>query len=121
MLFRSIHTPPGAFGKVMAAVKPRHAVAYHFWNHPDILPETLEEVRKTYDGPLTLADDLTVFNVTKDHIEVREATIDHSSWPVLASAAYNKAPRSERATGLMSDFVNDGIWEGFEPPPLPQQ
>ncbi len=116
-----IHTPPGAFGKVMAAVKPRHAVAYHFWNHPDILPETLEEVRKTYDGPLTLADDLTVFNVTKDHIEVREATIDHSSWPVLASAAYNKAPRSERATGLMSDFVNDGIWEGFKPPPIPQQ
>jgi ribonuclease Z len=36
-----IHTPPDAFGKVMSAVKPRHAVGYHFWNHPDILPETL--------------------------------------------------------------------------------
>ncbi len=105
----------------MDAVKPRHAVGYHFWNHPDILPETLELVRSTYDGPLTLADDLTVFNVTKDHIEVRETTIDHSSWPVLASEEYNTAPRSERATGLMSDFVNEGKWEGFEPPPIPQQ
>jgi ribonuclease Z len=70
---------------------------------------------------LTLADDLTVFNVTKDHIEVRETIIDHSSWPVLASEEYNKAPRSERATGLMSDFVNAGKWEGFEPPPMPRQ
>ncbi len=105
----------------MAAVKPRHAVGYHFWNHPDILPDTLEQVRAVYDGPLTLADDLTVFNVTKDHIEVREATIDHSSWPVLASEEYNKAPRSERATGLMSDFVNEGKWGGFEPPPMPKQ
>jgi ribonuclease Z len=116
-----IHTPPDAFGKVMSAIKPRHAVGYHFWNHPDILPETLELVRSTYDGPLTLADDLTVFNVTKDHIEVRETIIDHSSWPVLASEEYNKAPRSERATGLMSDFVNAGKWEGFEPPPMPRQ
>jgi len=116
-----IHTPPDAFGKVMAAVKPRHAVGYHFWNHPDIYDETLELVRAVYDGPLTLADDLTVFNVTKDHIEVRETTIDHSSWPVLASEEYNKAPRSERATGLMSDFVNKGQWEGFEPPPMPKQ
>ena len=38
----------------MAAVKPRHAVGYHFWNHPDILPETLELVRKTYSGPLSV-------------------------------------------------------------------
>ncbi len=64
---------------------------------------------------------MMVFNVTKDHIEVREATIDHSSWPVLASEAYNKAPRGARATGLMSDFINKGQWEGFKPPPMPKR
>jgi len=33
----------------------------------------------------------------------------------------SKAPRSERATGLMSDFINKGQWEGFKPPPMPKQ
>ncbi len=116
-----IHTAPDAFGKVMSAVKPRHAVGYHFWNHPDILPETLELVRTTYSGPLTLANDLTVFNVTKKHIEVREATVDHSSWPVLASKAYNTAPRAPRATGLMSKEMNAGKWAGYTPPPMPKR
>jgi hypothetical protein len=33
-----------------------------------------EGVRKTYDGPLTMSADLTLFNVTKGHIEVREVS-----------------------------------------------
>jgi hypothetical protein len=69
-----IHTPPEGFGKLMSMVKPRMAVAYHYWNHRDIELEIYERVRETYDGPLTMADDLTVLNVTKDHIEVREVT-----------------------------------------------
>lgn len=40
----------------------------------------LESVCKTYDEPLTLADDLIVWNVTRDHIEVREASIHHEAW-----------------------------------------
>jgi hypothetical protein len=39
----------------------------------------LEGVCKTYDGPLTLADDITDWSVTKDHIEVREASIHHEA------------------------------------------
>ena len=31
-----IHTPPEGFGKLMSKVKPRMAVAYHYWNHRDI-------------------------------------------------------------------------------------
>lgn len=36
----------------------------HYWNHRDIELELFERVRKTYDGPLTMADDLAVLNVT---------------------------------------------------------
>jgi hypothetical protein len=36
----------------MSLVKPRMAVAYHYWNHRDIELEIFERVRKTYDGPL---------------------------------------------------------------------
>ena len=50
----------------MAMTKPRLAVGYHFYNDYDTLPIMLEEVRRTYDGPLAMATDYMVFNVTKD-------------------------------------------------------
>jgi len=71
----TIHTPPQGFGKLMSAVKPRMAVAYHYWNHRDVEFGIYDGVRKTYDGPLTMADDLTVINLKKDHIEVREVIL----------------------------------------------
>jgi ribonuclease Z len=55
-----IHTPPEGFGKVMSAVKPRMAIAFHTVLLPDIRQSMLEGIRKTYDGPLTIADDLMV-------------------------------------------------------------
>ena len=112
-----IHTPPEGFGKLMSMVKPRMAVAYHYWNHRDIELEIFEGVRKTYDGPLTMSDDLTVINVTKDHIEVREVTFNHESWPQGTSRAWDTAPRGAPATGLMSDWLKKGELKGLNPPP----
>jgi ribonuclease Z len=113
----TIHTPPQGFGKLMSAVKPRMAVAYHYWNHRDVEFGIYDGVRETYDGPLTMADDLTVINVTKDHIEVREATINHHSWPQGTSKAWDTAPRGEPATGLMSKWLLEGKIKEFVPPP----
>ena len=76
-----IHTAPPAFGKVMSIVKPRLAVAYHFFNDPDTAPKILEGVRSTYDGPLTLADDYMVWNVTKEDIRVRQISYNEDMWP----------------------------------------
>lgn len=112
-----IHTPPQGFGKLMSMVKPRLAVAYHYWNHRDIELEIYEGVRKTYDGPLAMADDLTVINLTRDHIEVREVTFNHDSWPQGTSKEWDTAPRGEPATGLMSDWLKKGTLEGLNPPP----
>lgn len=112
-----IHTPPEGFGKLMSMVKPRMAVAYHYWNHRDIELEIFERVRKTYDGPLTMADDLTVLNVTKDHIEVREVTFNHEAWPMGTSKKWDTAPRGEPATGLSSDWLIKGKLKGVNPPP----
>jgi ribonuclease Z len=112
-----IHTPPQGFGKLMSAVKPRMAVAYHYWNHRDLEFDIYDGVRETYDGPLTLADDLTVINVTKEHIEVREATINHHAWPQGTSRAWDTAPRGEPATGLMSKWLEAGKLGDMIPPP----
>jgi ribonuclease Z len=112
-----IHTPPQGFGKLMSMVKPRLAVAYHYWNHRDIELEIYGGVRETYDGPLAMADDLTVINLKKDHIEVREVTFNHESWPQGTSKEWDTADRGEPATGLMSDWLKKGTLEGLNPPP----
>ena len=75
-----IHTAPEAFGKVMSMVKPRHAVAYHFFKDHDTTGPILERIRTTYDGPLSLAEDLMVWNVTKDKITERIAIVNEHTW-----------------------------------------
>ena len=75
-----IHTAPEAFGKIMSLAKPKHAVAYHFWKDFDTTPGVLERIRSTYDGPLSLAEDYMVWNVTKEGTRVRLAIVDEHSW-----------------------------------------
>jgi ribonuclease Z len=75
------HTSPEQFGKVMSMVEPRLAVGYHFYNDFDIKPEMMRRIRKLYDGPLELAVDYMVFNVTKDSINVRMSAVDEEIWP----------------------------------------
>ncbi len=77
-----VHTTPQAFGKVMSTVKPRHAIAYHFFNEADTLPAMLALVRSTYDGPLTMATDNLVWNITKDNIRVRSSVSADEAWSV---------------------------------------
>ena len=114
-----IHTPPQGFGKVMSAVKPRMAVAFHTVLLPDIHQGMLEGIRKTYDGPLTIANDLMVWNVTKDAVTMREAVFPDRVTPPSTTETYKKAPRSGIAK--MSKYIMDGVWKGFTPPPLPEK
>ena len=115
-----IHTAPEAFGKVMSAVKPRHAIAYHFFKDFDTTGNIYERIRSTYDGPLSLAEDYMVWNVTKDDIRVRLAEVDHHTWaPPLASPA--EPPRMEDRAKVAeklgvesldySPFIAEGVWD----------
>ncbi len=80
-----VHTSPAQFGKVMSEIKPRMAVGYHFFNDFDTQPVVQADIRKTYDGPLALAVDYMVFNVTKEEVRVRMAAIDEDIWPQPAT------------------------------------
>jgi ribonuclease Z len=80
-----IHTAPEAFGKVMSRIKPRMAVAYHFFNDFDTAPAIRDGIRSTYDGPLSLAEDYMVWNITRDAIRVRLAIVDEDVWPPEAT------------------------------------
>jgi ribonuclease Z len=80
-----VHTPPEAFGKVMSLIKPRMAVAYHFFKDFDTTAEVNDRIRSTYQGPLSLAEDFMVWNVTKDEIRVRMAVVSEEVWPPPAT------------------------------------
>jgi ribonuclease Z len=114
-----IHTEPAAFGKIMSQVKPRLAVGYHSVLIPELYQELLEGVRSTYDGPLTIASDLYVWNITKESIEVREAAVLERPYPPPVSREYIQAPRS--GASEVSEYIMSGRWEGYTPPPMPQR
>jgi ribonuclease Z len=76
-----IHTAPEAFGKVMSDLRPRMAIAFHFFNDFDTYNGVYEGIRHTYDGPLSLATDLMVWNVTKETIRVRMCDPVEDAWP----------------------------------------
>ncbi len=117
-----IHTAPEAFGKVMSAIKPRMAVAYHFFKDFDTTAQVNDRIRTTYDGPLSLAEDFMVWNITKDDIRVRMAVVEEHTWaPPLAGAAEPPGGDSDRQkfsenSGVpvdalqYSDFIIGGRW-----------
>ncbi|MGI9243996.1 MAG: guanitoxin biosynthesis MBL fold metallo-hydrolase GntH [Verrucomicrobiales bacterium] len=101
-----VHTSPAQFGKVMSEVKPRMAVAYHFFNDHNTLPSVMELVRKTYDGPVSFAVDYMVWNVTKDAIRTRMASIDEDIWPLPSISEKLPADPNDRVG--FSEFINSG-------------
>lgn len=115
-----IHTAPEAFGKVMSSVKPRMAIAYHFFNDFDTSSNVYEGIRSVYDGPLSLAQDFMVWNVTKDEIRTRMAVVDDRTWaPPLAAPAQKPNPKDKedfaKKVGVetldYSKFIAEGVWD----------
>ncbi len=117
-----IHTAPEAFGKVMQEIKPRMAVAYHFFKDFDTTAEVNDRIRTTYDGPLSLAEDFMVWNITKDDIRVRMAIVEEHTWaPPLVSKP--ELPRDDdkenygKTMGVpvesmgYTNFIKEGQWD----------
>ena len=66
----------------------------------------LEQVRRTYDGPLAMATDYMVFNVDKENVKVRMAAIDEDIWPLPSITEKKSADPNDRVG--FSDFLNGG-------------
>ena len=107
------HTSPQAFGKIMSTVKPRHAVAYHFFNEEDTRYAIYRGIGETYDGPLSLATDMMVWNVTPDKIIERMAVSPDDAWSVPGTA--KQPPPEKGLPNPMSKEIDAGRWvPGFK-------
>ena len=122
-----IHTAPEAFGKVMEEIKPRMAVAYHFFKDFDTTAEINDRIRTTYDGPLSLAEDFMVWNITKDDIRVRMAVVEEHTWapPLVSKPALPQKGDTEKYAKEMnvdiksmgySDTIKGGRWKDVDAP-----
>jgi len=104
-----VHTSPEAYGKMMSIIKPRMAVAFHFFNDWDTAPDIERRIRTTYDGPLSLSTDYMVWNITKDDIRVRMAVVDEDVWPPQPS---QKPQVPDPALQIpFSDFIVNGKYD----------
>jgi len=96
IIVNEIHTPPKAAGVVFELTQPKMAVMYHVWVTEETIPTIFDDLRIPYLGPVTLAQDLTVFNLTPDSIVVRQALVDNAPWPIVpeesADAEKSEAP-----------------------------
>ncbi len=107
------HTGPQSFGKIMSTLKPRHAIAYHFFNEEGTRYGVYEGIRETYDGPLSMGTDRMVWNVTKAGITERMATATDEAWGVPGTAV--QPPPQKGLPDPMSDFIRGGKWrEGYD-------
>jgi ribonuclease Z len=110
----AFHTSGQAFGKVMSTVKPRHAVAYHFLNEEATRYSLYDDIRETYDGPLSMAADMMVWNITRDKVTERMAVSTEEAWAVLGPS--RQPPPDKDQPGVFSKFILDGRWdEGAQP------
>ena len=100
------HTSGPSFGKIMSTIKPRHAVSYH--SFVESFPELRAGIRETYDGPLSIAEDMMVWNITKDDVTVRMAVSPDRASGVPGPT---RQPPPEKGTpDPMSDFIKQGEW-----------
>ena len=105
----AFHTSGPAFGKVMSEIQPRHAVAYHFLNEEGTRYALYEEVRSTYSGPLSMATDMMVWNITRDEITERMAVSPEEAWAVPGEAV-QPPPEKGRPTEY-TPYILQGRWD----------
>jgi ribonuclease Z len=104
----AFHTSGQAFGKIMSTIQPEHAVAYHFLNEEATRYNLYEAIRETYDGPLSMATDNMVWNVTPEGVTERMAAITHDAWSVPGPSMQGPPETGRRP--VFSDFTNSGYW-----------
>ena len=102
----SFHTSGPAFGKIMSEIKPRHAVAYH--SMEEALAGVRSGIRETYDGPLSMAVDMMVWNITKSKITERMAVSADRASGVRGPT--RQPPPTRGLPDPMSDFIKGGEW-----------
>lgn len=78
---RLAHTIPEQMGKILDLTRPRMGALWHLDVTPGV-DAVFEEMSASYTGPVTISQDLTVFNVTEEAVTARQAKVNDAAPPV---------------------------------------
>lgn len=90
------HTPAKAAGVIFELTQPKMGVMYHTWVTEETIPTLFDDLRIPYFGPVTLAQDFTVFNISSDSIVVRQALVDDAPWPIIPQESSHAETSDEK-------------------------
>lgn len=94
-IVNSVHTSPTMAGRVFDRVGARMSVMWHLAVDHDTVGPAYAQARSEYDGPLTIAQDLTAFNLTEDAVITRQALADPYPWPVVGPTVITGPPENQ--------------------------
>lgn len=92
------HTVADRLGRVFSIAKPTLGVGTHFFTNDYTIDKAFAGIASTYSGPVVIAQDLMVINVTPEQIVTRMARTDLLSWAAPApKSAGGKRPKLDSA------------------------
>jgi ribonuclease Z len=88
------HTPADMLGRVFSIAEPVLGVGTHYFTNDYTIDAAFDGITSTYSGPVVIAQDLMVINVTPEQIVTRMAQTDLLSWaaPSPTEAAHAVDP-----------------------------
>ena len=110
----SVHTTPDRLGQVFSLAKPKLGVGYHYFVNDDTVDPFFESLRETYDGPVVLAQDLMVINVTPRQIVTRMAETDPLHWPPQPKMTGKKPRLSAPSKAKIPKWLLDSVIESVK-------
>jgi len=93
-IVNAVHTSPAMAGRVFRKAGARMSVMWHLTVDHETAGTSYAGMRTQYDGPVTIAQDLTVFDVTKDAVVARQVAGDPYAWPVAGPTVQTGPPMS---------------------------
>jgi ribonuclease Z len=117
------HTPEKALGYIFSQTKPRLGVATHFQVNDDTTGPALSAIRTFYQGPVVIATDLLVINVSKSEIRERKAVVSDYAWypspkvyspDQLTTPKYN-GPYAQLNDTLLGSVIPESAYAGQTP------
>lgn len=100
------HTTPDQLGQVFEIARPILGVATHYFLDDDLIDPFFKGIRETYDGPVVLAQDLMVINVTQEQIVTRMAMTDMLSWAAPAPKTESRPTMETLNKAQRPDWVS---------------
>jgi ribonuclease Z len=90
-LTRFAHTIPDQMGRILDLTQPRMGAIWHLDLTPGV-DVVFDEVSANYRGPVTITQDLTVFNVTEQAVVARQAVVNDAAPPVHGPSHSSPTP-----------------------------